>query len=79
MDTTTPNLSHLRQTRHHRLSCLTYRDNPRDPGGRSTMKRAPTAHYNDEVFAELVKDLNRSFPATDALNNAWFLNYWGQT
>jgi beta-galactosidase len=33
---------------------------------------------NPQVFDEFVERLKKKFGTTDALNKAWFLNYWGQ-
>lgn len=33
---------------------------------------------NPQVFDEFVDRLKKKFVTTDALNKAWFLNYWGQ-
>ncbi len=34
--------------------------------------------YNHDVFAGFVNHLKQKFGTTDALNKAWFLNYWGE-
>ncbi len=33
---------------------------------------------NSDVFAGFVEHLKQKFGTTDAMNKAWFLNYWGQ-
>jgi beta-galactosidase len=33
---------------------------------------------NDDIFAGFVNHLKEKFGTTDALNKAWFLNYWGE-
>src|SRR5579862_30463 len=55
-----------------------YRDNPAVIGWQIDNETGSYGAYNDDVFAGFVNHLKQKFPNTDALNKAWFLNYWGQ-
>lgn len=47
-----------------------------EPYGRSTTRPSPMA--NHDVYVGFVNHLKRKFGTTDALNKAWFMNYWGE-
>lgn len=55
-----------------------YRDNPAVIGWQIDNETGPNGATNADVFEGFVEHLKRKFGTTDALNKAWFLNYWGQ-
>jgi len=55
-----------------------YRDNPNVIGWQTDNETGAYGAFNDDVFAGFVNHLKQKFGTTDALNKAWFLNYWGQ-
>src|ERR1700733_965374 len=55
-----------------------YKDNPAVIGWQIDNETAPYGASNADVFAGFVDHLKQKFGTTDALNKAWFLNYWGQ-
>lgn len=55
-----------------------YKDNPAVIGWQIDNETAPYGASNADVFAGFVDHLKQEFGTTDALNKAWFLNYWGQ-
>ena len=55
-----------------------YKDNPAVIGWQIDNETASYGASNPDVFAGFVNHLKQKFGTTDALNRAWFLNYWGQ-
>ena len=55
-----------------------YKDNPAVIGWQIDNETGSYGAFNDDVFAGFVNHLKQKFVTTDALNKAWFLNYWGQ-
>jgi beta-galactosidase len=55
-----------------------YRDNPTVIGWQVDNETGPNGASNPDVFAGFVEHLKEKFGTTDALNKAWFLNYWGE-
>ena len=55
-----------------------YKDNPAVIGWQIDNETGSNGASNDDVFAGFVEHLKHKFGTTDALNKAWFLNYWGQ-
>jgi beta-galactosidase len=55
-----------------------YKDNPTVIGWQIDNETGSYGASNPQVFDEFVARLKRKFGTTDALNKAWFLNYWGQ-
>jgi beta-galactosidase len=55
-----------------------YKDNPTVIGWQLDNETASYGASNADVFAGFVDHLKKKFGTTDALNKAWFLNYWGQ-
>jgi beta-galactosidase len=55
-----------------------YRDNPTVIGWQIDNETGSYGAYNPDVFAGFVNYLKQKFASTDALNKAWFLNYWGE-
>ena len=55
-----------------------YKDNPTVIGWQIDNETAPYGASNPQLFTEFVDRLKKKFGTTDALNKAWFLNYWGQ-
>ena len=55
-----------------------YKDNPTVIGWQIDNETASYGASNPQVFDEFVERLKKKFGTTDALNKAWFLNYWGQ-
>lgn len=55
-----------------------YKDNPAVIGWQIDNETGPNGASNPDVFAGFVGHLMQKFGTTDALNKAWFLNYWGQ-
>jgi beta-galactosidase len=55
-----------------------YKNNPTVIGWQIDNETSPYGASNPDVFAGFVDHLKQKFGTTDALNKAWFLNYWGQ-
>jgi len=55
-----------------------YKDNPAVIGWQIDNETSSYGASNADVFAGFVEHLKKKFGTTDALNKAWFLNYWGQ-
>ncbi|MGB8475776.1 MAG: beta-galactosidase [Candidatus Acidiferrum sp.] len=55
-----------------------YKDNPAVIGWQIDNETSGYGASNPDVFAGFVEHLKKKFGTTDALNKAWFLNYWGQ-
>jgi beta-galactosidase len=55
-----------------------YRDNPTVIGWQIDNETGSYGAYNHDVFTGFVNHLKQKFGTTDALNKAWFLNYWGE-
>jgi beta-galactosidase len=55
-----------------------YKDNPAVIGWQVDNETGSYGASNPDVFAGFVEYLKNKFGTTDALNKAWFLNYWGQ-
>ena len=55
-----------------------YKDNPYVIGWQIDNETSSYGASNPQVFGEFVDRLKKKFGTTDALNKAWFLNYWGQ-
>ena len=55
-----------------------YKDNPNVIGWQIDNETSSYGASNPQVFNEFVERLKKKFGTTDALNKAWFLNYWGQ-
>ena len=55
-----------------------YKDTPTVIGWQIDNETGSYGASNPQVFAEFVERLKKKFGTTDALNKAWFLNYWGQ-
>jgi beta-galactosidase len=55
-----------------------YKDKPAVIGWQIDNETGPNGASNTDVFAGFVEHLKQKFGTTDALNKAWFLNYWGQ-
>ncbi len=55
-----------------------YKDNPTVIGWQIDNETSSYGASNPQVFNEFVERLKKKFVTTDALNKAWFLNYWGQ-
>ena len=55
-----------------------YRNNPAVIGYQIDNETGPNGATNPDVFAGFVDHLKQKFGTPDALNKAWFLNYWGQ-
>jgi beta-galactosidase len=55
-----------------------YRDSPAVIGWQIDNETESYGAYNHDVFVGFVNHLKQKFGSTDALNKAWFLNYWGQ-
>jgi len=55
-----------------------YKDNPAVIGWQIDNETAPYGASNADVFTGFVDHLKQKFGTTDALNKAWFLNYWGE-
>lgn len=56
-----------------------YKDNPTVIGWQIDNETTGYGASNPDVFAGFVEHLKEKFGTTEALNKAWFLNYWGQT
>jgi beta-galactosidase len=55
-----------------------YRDNPTVIGWQIDNETGSNNAFNPDVFTGFVDHLKHKFVTTDALNKAWFLNYWGE-
>lgn len=55
-----------------------YKDNPAVIGWQIDNETGSNGASNEDVFTGFVSHLKQKFGTTDALNKAWFLNYWGQ-
>jgi beta-galactosidase len=55
-----------------------YKDNPVVIGWQIDNETGSNGASNPDVFNGFVDHLKKKFVTTDALNKAWFLNYWGQ-
>jgi beta-galactosidase len=55
-----------------------YKDNPAVIGWQIDNETGAYGASNSDVFAGFVDHLKQKFGTTDALNKAWFLNYWGE-
>ncbi len=55
-----------------------YKDNPAVIGWQIDNETGAYGASNEDVFNGFVNHLKKKFGTTDALNKAWFLNYWGQ-
>jgi beta-galactosidase len=55
-----------------------YKDNPTVIGWQIDNETSSYGASNADVFAGFVAHLKKMFGTTDALNKAWFLNYWGE-
>ncbi len=55
-----------------------YRDNPAVIGWQLDNETGSYGAFNPDVFQGFVNHLKKKYVTTDALNKAWFLNYWGQ-
>jgi beta-galactosidase len=55
-----------------------YKSNPAVIGWQIDNETGSNGASNPDVFAGFVDHLKEKFGTTDALNKAWFLNYWGQ-
>ncbi len=55
-----------------------YKDNPAVIGWQIDNETASYGASNPDVYAGFVEHLKQKFGTTDALNKAWYLNYWGQ-
>jgi beta-galactosidase len=55
-----------------------YKDNPAVIGWQVDNETASYGAYNQDVFAGFVNYLKQKFGTPEAMNRAWFLNYWGQ-
>lgn len=55
-----------------------YKDNPAVIGWQIDNETGSNGASNPDVFAGFVDHLKQKFGTTDALNKAWFLDYWGE-
>jgi len=55
-----------------------YRDEPAVIGWQVDNETGPNGASNDAIFKGFVEHLKRKFATPEALDQAWFLNYWGQ-
>jgi beta-galactosidase len=55
-----------------------YKDNPAVIGWQIDNETGSNGASNPDVFDGFVAHLKQKFGTTDALNQAWFLNYWGE-
>ena len=55
-----------------------YKDNPAVIGWQIDNETGANGASNPDVFAGFVAHLKEKFGTTEALNKAWFLNYWGE-
>ena len=56
-----------------------YRDEPAVIGWQIDNETGPNGASNDAIFQAFVARLKSKFGTPEALDDAWFLNYWGQT
>ena len=56
-----------------------YRDNPAVIGWQVDNETSSNGASNSDVFAGFRKHLEATFGTPEALNKAWYLQYWGQT
>lgn len=61
-----------------RALVLHYRDDPVVIGWQIDNETGPNGAANDDLFQAFVDRLKVRFGTPEALNQAWFLNYWGQ-
>ncbi len=55
-----------------------YRNTPNVIGWQLDNETSSYGASNPDVFAGFVNHLKQKFGTTDAMNKAWFLNYWGE-
>jgi beta-galactosidase len=55
-----------------------YKDNPDVIGWQIDNETSSYGASNHDVYVGFVNHLKQKFGTTDALNKAWFLNYWGE-
>lgn len=55
-----------------------YKDNPAVIGWQIDNETGSNGASNPDIFEGFVSHLKEKFKTTDALNKAWFLNYWGE-
>ena len=55
-----------------------YRDNPAVIGWQIDNETGSNGASNHDIFVGFVNHLKHKFGTTEALNKAWFLNYWGE-
>lgn len=55
-----------------------YKENPAVIGWQIDNETGSNGASNSDIFEGFVNHLKQKFGTTDALNKAWFLNYWGQ-
>jgi beta-galactosidase len=55
-----------------------YKDNPDVIGWQIDNETSSYGASNHDVYVGFVNHLKQKFGTTDALNRAWFLNYWGE-
>ena len=55
-----------------------YKDNPAVIGWQIDNETGSNGASNPDVFEGFVRHLKQKFGTTEALNKAWFLNYWGE-
>ncbi len=55
-----------------------YKENPAVIGWQIDNETGSNGASNADVFAGFVEHLKGKYKTTDALNKAWFLNYWGE-
>jgi beta-galactosidase len=55
-----------------------YRRDPAVIGWQLDNETGPNGAANDSIFQAFVEHLKRKFGTPEALDRAWFLNYWGQ-
>ncbi len=55
-----------------------YKDNPAVIGWQIDNETGSNGASNPDIFEGFVAHLKEKFKTTDALNKAWFLNYWGE-
>jgi len=56
-----------------------YRDNPAVIGWQLDNETGPNGAANPGIFSAFVRHLQTKFDTPQALDRAWFLNYWGQS
>jgi beta-galactosidase len=56
-----------------------YRDDPAVIGWQLDNETGPNGAANDDVFDAFVAHLQAKFGTPETLDDAWFLNYWGQS